>query len=146
MITVVPQGSAYVVERLGRYRSTLSAGLHLLVPVIDRVAFKFSLAAREEQLTDVCITLDNVTVTVKSAFSWQIIDPERAAYASANVVDFVTTLLRTTARQWIAERPWNDVRETTRELQLAALRSTDAATASAGVTIAAFNVRQIERA
>ena len=146
MITVVPQGSAYVVERLGRYRSTLMAGVHLLVPVIDRVAFKFSLAPKEEQLTDVCITLDNIAVTVKSAFSWQIIDAERAAYATANVIEFVTTLVRTTARQWIAERRFDDVRETTRELQGFVLRSTETAAAGAGVKITAFSVRQIERA
>ncbi len=145
MISVVPQGSAYVVERLGRYKCTLAPGIHLLAPFVDRVAFRFSLAPKDEQLSDVCITLDNVTVSVKSTVSWQIADPERAAYASANASEFVMGLVRTTARQWIAERAWKDVRETTRELQIAVLRSTESTAANAGLKIAAFNVRQIER-
>src|SRR5688500_18903725 len=145
MISVVPQGSAYVVERLGRYRCTLPPGIHLLAPFVDRVAFRFSLAPKEEQLTDVCITLDNVTVSVKSTVSWQIAEPERAAYASANPAEFVINVVRTAARQWIGERAWKDVRETTREQQVAVLRSTGTAAAGVGVKITAFNVRQIER-
>src|SRR5687767_6792980 len=124
-LIVVPAGSAYVVERLGRYRATLSPGLHVLLPFLDRIAHKYS------------ITLDNIPVSVKATLTWQITAAERAAYAAADVADFVGNLVRTTQRQWISERPWTDVRETTRELQQAVLRSTEAAAASAGVTIVA---------
>lgn len=145
-MTVVPDDSAYVVERLGRYARTLPAGIHFVPPFTDRVAFRYSLLPKEEELSDVCITLDNIAVSVASTFRWQIVDPQRAAYASASATDFVTGLVRSGQRQWIGERPWRDVRETTRELQQAVLRQATEPAAKAGVKIAAVDVRRIAQA
>ena len=80
MLTIVPDATACVVERLGRYHRTLLAGMHFLVPVIDRVAHRFSLRPQDRDLSDRCITFDNVPVSISSRVRWQILDPERAAY------------------------------------------------------------------
>lgn len=145
MIAIVPDEAAYVVERLGRYHRTLLAGVHFLAPLVDRVAFRYSLLPKDHDLADTCITHDNITVAVASRFRWQIADPERAAYASASETDFVITLVRTLVRKWIGERAWNDVRETTRELEAAVLREAANAAEQAGVKIVAFDVQKIEQ-
>jgi regulator of protease activity HflC (stomatin/prohibitin superfamily) len=80
-VRVVPQREAYVVERLGKYNRTLSAGFYVLIPFIDRVAYRLTL---KEQAVDVasqtCITKDNVAVEVDGILYLQVIDPVRASY------------------------------------------------------------------
>lgn len=143
---VVPENTAYVVERLGRYHATLTPGLHLLLPFLDRVATRHSLQPKEEELSDVCITLDNVTVRLTTTYAWQIVDPEKAAYAAADIAAFVAGVVRTAQRQWIAGRSWDDARETTRELREEVLRSASQAVTPNGVKITGFEVRRVERA
>ena len=145
-ITVVPDGSAYVVERLGRYYRTLNPGLNILVPVIDRIAFRYSLLPKEEPLTDTCITRDNIAITISTTLRWQIVDARKAAYESANVADFVTGLVRTCQRQWIAERSWDEVRENTRDLQQGVVRLAADGAAKAGAKIEKLDVQRIARA
>jgi regulator of protease activity HflC (stomatin/prohibitin superfamily) len=79
--TVVPQKSAYLVERLGKYANTLGAGFHLLVPFVDTIAYKQTL---KEEARDVppqnCITRDNVVITVDGILYMQVMDPVKASY------------------------------------------------------------------
>src|SRR5271156_703402 len=79
--TVVPQQSAYVIEALGKYSRTLHAGFHILIPFVERVAYRHSL---KEQALDVpeqvCITRDNVQVGVDAILYLQILDPHLASY------------------------------------------------------------------
>ncbi|HEX2062678.1 MAG TPA: SPFH domain-containing protein [Thermoanaerobaculia bacterium] len=138
---IVPADHAYVVERLGRYHRTLRAGMHFLVPLIDRVAFRHSLLPVRTELTDRCITLDNVPVDVTTRVQWQIADPERASYASANVQDFITGIVKTKQREAIAQKKWDDARETTRELQQSVLRATAEAVAGVGAKLLAVEIR-----
>ncbi len=144
-VHVIPSDSAYVVERLGKFDRILSSGLHVLIPVLDRIAFRFSLLPKNEKLSDACITLDNVPIRITSAFRWQVIDPERAAYAFANVMDFVTEIVRTAQREWVSRTSWDDVRETTREFAQHVLRSTAEAATGAGVKLVGFEIERIER-
>src|SRR5215467_8500967 len=96
---VVPQQSAYVVERLGRYSGTLSAGFHILVPFLDVVRYKHSL---KEQAVDippqVCITRDNVQVSVDGVLYMKVLNPERASYGIADYIFGITQLAQTTLR------------------------------------------------
>jgi regulator of protease activity HflC (stomatin/prohibitin superfamily) len=82
---VVPQRSAFIVERLGKYSATLEAGFHILVPFIDKVAYKHTL---KEQALDVpsqmCITKDNISVEVDGILYLQVIDPMKASYGINN--------------------------------------------------------------
>ncbi|MFI5223425.1 MAG: SPFH domain-containing protein, partial [Nitrospirales bacterium] len=78
---VVPQQSAYVVERLGKYASTLDAGFHILVPFIDRIRYKHSLKETAIDIPEqVCITRDNVQVGVDGVLYLKVLNPERASY------------------------------------------------------------------
>ena len=77
---IVPQKSEYIVERLGKYNNTLGAGFHILVPFLDRVAYRFTL---KEEVFDIpsqtCITKDNVTVEVDGLIYLQIVDSKQSA-------------------------------------------------------------------
>src|SRR5678809_872885 len=79
--TVVPQQSAFVVETLGRYSRTIQAGFHILVPFVERIAYKHNL--KEEALDipeQVCITKDNVQVGVDGVLYMQVLDARSASY------------------------------------------------------------------
>ena len=93
---IVPQQHAWVVERLGRYDRTLTPGLSLVLPVLDRVAYKHSL--KEVPLdvpSQVCITKDNTQLQVDGIIYFQVTDPMRASYGSSNYVLAITQLAQT---------------------------------------------------
>src|SRR5665213_2843516 len=101
---VVPQQSAYVVESLGKYNRTLHAGFHILVPFVERVAYKHSL---KEQALDVpeqiCITRDNVQVGVDAVLYMQVLDPHLASYGITNYNFAISQLAQTTLRSEIGK-------------------------------------------
>lgn len=101
---VVPQKMAFVVERLGKYAKTLDAGFHILVPFIDKVAYKLSL---KEVAIDVppqvCITADNVSVEVDGILYLRVMDPVKAAYGINNYTFATTQLAMTTMRSEIGK-------------------------------------------
>jgi regulator of protease activity HflC (stomatin/prohibitin superfamily) len=144
-ITVVPDGSAYVVERLGRYHRTLPPGLHVLVPVIDRVAFRYSLGPRSDDVSDTAITLDNIPLTIRSTLRWQIADAREAAYGMNDPVFYATTLIRTTQRAWIARHAWSDARESTRQLEADVARAAEDAAQRVGLRVIEVTVDAIDR-
>ena len=96
---VVPQKTAYIVERLGKYRCTLDAGFHILVPFFDRIAYRHTL---KEQAIDVppqdCITKDNIAVSVDGILYMQVMDPAKASYGIGNYLFATTQLAQTTMR------------------------------------------------
>ena len=101
---IVPQQSAYVVESLGRYNRTLKAGFHILVPFLEKAAYKHSL---KEMATDipeqVCITRDNVQVGVDGVLYIQVLNPERASYGITDYVFAISQLAQTTLRSEIGK-------------------------------------------
>jgi regulator of protease activity HflC (stomatin/prohibitin superfamily) len=112
---VVPQQEAWIVERLGRYDSTLRAGLHLLMPFVDTVRYRHIL---KEQVIEIqeqdCITKDNVLIKVDAVMYYQIVDPVKASYGISNPEIGIVQLAQTTVRSEIgnieldrtfAERP-----------------------------------------
>ena len=145
-VIVVPERSAYIVERLGQYLRTLPAGLHVLLPLVDSVRYRFSLDPREEPISYTCITRDNVPVRIASVVRAQIADPYQAAYASANAGDFVATLVRTHQRQWIGEHAWEEVRTSMRDLEVAVEQATIQPAASAGVKVLAVELKGVDQA
>ena len=96
---IVPQKTAYIIERLGKYRCTLDAGFHILVPFFDRVAYRHTL---KEQAIDVppqeCITKDNIAVSVDGILYMQVMDPAKASYGIGNYLFATTQLAQTTMR------------------------------------------------
>src|SRR5215469_8806568 len=96
---VVPQQSAYVVERLGRYAATLDAGFHILTPFVDVIRYKHSL--KEDAIdipAQICITRDNVQVQVDGVLYLKVLNPERASYGISDYRFAITQLAQTTLR------------------------------------------------
>jgi len=101
---VVPQQEAWIVERLGRYDSTLKAGLHLLLPFVDSVRYRHNL---KEQVIEIqeqdCITGDNVVIKVDAVLYYQIVDPVKASYGISNPELAIVQLAQTTVRSEIGK-------------------------------------------
>src|SRR5262245_5308863 len=95
--TVVPQQSAYVVENLGRYSRTIQAGFHILMPFIERIAYKHNLKEDAIDIPEqVCITKDNVQVGVDGVLYLQVLDAAKASYGITNYRFANTQLAQTT--------------------------------------------------
>lgn len=101
---VVPQRSAFVIERLGKFSRTLDAGFHVLFPFLDRVTAKHSL---KEQVIDVpsqmCITRDNIAIEIDGVLFLQVLDPARATYGVTNYFMAASQLAQTTLRSEIGK-------------------------------------------
>ena len=101
---IVPQRSAYVVERLGRFHSVLDAGFHLMIPFVDKVAYKHTL---KEEAIDVpqqaCVTKDNIQIHVDGVIYMQVIDPRLASYGIDNYRYAAIQLAQTTLRSVIGQ-------------------------------------------
>ena len=104
-LVVVPQQSAYVIERLGRYNETLEAGLHVLVPFVDRIAYRLS---QKEVPYDVdpqvCITRDNSQVQIDGILYYQVTDARLASYGTSNFETAIEQLAKTTLRSEAGKR------------------------------------------
>src|SRR5574342_189283 len=101
---VVPQQSAYVVERLGRFNGVLDAGFHILLPFLDAIRYRHTL---KEQAVDIpeqiCITKDNVQVHVDGVLFLKVLDPQRASYGIADYYFAISQLAQTTLRSEIGK-------------------------------------------
>lgn len=101
-LRIVPQQSAWVVERLGKYDRTLQAGLNFLVPFIERVSYKHSLKEIPLDVpSQVCITKDNTQLQVDGILYFQVTDAMRASYGSSDYISAITQLAQTTLRSII---------------------------------------------
>ena len=145
-VTVVPEGHAYVVERIGRYHRTLTAGRHVRLPFLDRVAFRYSLRPRAGDVSDVCVSFDNVPVRIESTYRWEIVDAQQAAYGAADVMELVREAIRSRQREWIGRHAWTDIRETTRQIESDVVRAAAEAAALAGVRITDLTIQRVDRA
>ncbi|MFK7898558.1 MAG: SPFH domain-containing protein [Myxococcota bacterium] len=102
--TIVPQQQAYVIENLGKYSRTLRAGFHILIPFVERTAYKHSLKEMAVDIPEqICITRDNVQVGVDGVLYMQILDPERASYGIQDYVFAISQLAQTTLRSEIGQ-------------------------------------------
>jgi regulator of protease activity HflC (stomatin/prohibitin superfamily) len=103
-LRIVPQQHSWVVERLGRFHRALSPGLNILVPFMDRVAYRFDLREVPSEVpAQVCISLDNTTLTVDGFLYLQITDPVKAAYGSSNPMNAAMQLAQTSMRSEIGK-------------------------------------------
>jgi regulator of protease activity HflC (stomatin/prohibitin superfamily) len=101
---VVPQQSAYVVERLGKFSGVLGAGFHILVPFLDVIRYKHSLKETAIDIPEqICITRDNVQVGVDGVLYLKVLNPERASYGISNYIFAITQLAQTTLRSEVGK-------------------------------------------
>ncbi len=143
-ITIVPQKSAYILERFGKYRTTLEAGFHILLPFIDKVAYRHSL---KEQAVDVpsqvCITRDNIAVEVDGILYMQVVDPKKASYGINNYAFAATQLAQTTMRSVIGKLELDRTFEERETMNGAIVTAVDKASDPWGVKVTRYEVRNI---
>ena len=141
---VVPNQSAYIVERLGKFSKVLYAGFHILVPFIDVTAYKRSL---KEQVLDVpkqtCITRDNVSVDIDGVLYLQVITPEKSAYGISDYEWGAIQLAQTSLRSVIGKLELDKTFEERTRINQEVVEALDAATAPWGVKVLRYEIRDI---
>ena len=143
-IRIVPQKQAFIVERLGKYQSTREAGLHFLVPFVDKVAYRHTL---KEQAVDVapqaCITKDNIAVEVDGVLYMQVIDAKRASYGINNYQFASTQLAQTTMRSVIGKLELDRTFEERETINGTIVDAVDKASDPWGVKVTRYEVKNI---
>ncbi|MFQ5993420.1 MAG: SPFH domain-containing protein, partial [Nitrospiraceae bacterium] len=141
---VVPQQSAFVIERLGRYSSTLHAGFHLLVPFLDIIRYKHSLKENAIDIPEqICITRDNVQVGVDGVLYLKVLDPERASYGIANYTFAITQLAQTTLRSEVGQIELDRTFEERTNVNLQVVNELDKASEPWGIKVLRYEIRNI---
>ena len=143
-IMIVPQATAYIIERFGKYRKTWDAGLHVKVPFIDRVAKKVSL---KEQVMDFppqpVITKDNVTINIDSVVFSKVFDPKLFTYGVNDPVVALQNLSATTLRSIIGDMELDQTLTSREEINSKMLRILDEASDAWGLRLVRAEVKQL---
>lgn len=141
---VVPQRSVFIVERLGKYSRSLEAGFHILIPFIDKVAYKQNL---KEQAVDVasqiCITRDNIAVEVDGVLYLQVIDPQKASYGIDNYKFAVIQISQTTMRSVIGKMELDKTFEERETVNATIVDAVDHASGPWGIKVSRYEVKNI---
>lgn len=141
---IVPQKSAFIVERLGKYNKTLEAGLHILIPFLDKVAYKHTL---KEQAIDVpaqtCITKDNISVEVDGILYMQVMDAKNASYGIDHYRFAATQLAQTTMRSVIGKMELDKSFEERDTINGSIVAAVDMASDPWGVKVSRYEVKNI---
>jgi regulator of protease activity HflC (stomatin/prohibitin superfamily) len=143
-VKVVPQQSAWVLERLGKYHGTLTAGLNVVLPFIDRVAYRHSL--KEVPLdvpSQVCITKDNTQLQVDGILYFQVTDAMRASYGSSNYIVAITQLAQTTLRSVVGKMELDKTFEERDLINAAVVHALDEAALNWGVKVLRYEIKDL---
>lgn len=143
-IKVVPQQNAWVVERLGKFHSVLTPGLNIIIPFIDRVAYKHSL--KEVPLdtpSQVCITKDNTQLTVDGVLFFQVTDPQRASYGTSNYIIAITQLAQTTLRSVVGRMELDKTFEERDLINKSVVAAIDEAALNWGVKVLRYEIKDL---
>jgi regulator of protease activity HflC (stomatin/prohibitin superfamily) len=141
---IVPQKEAFIIERLGKYSRTLEAGFHILIPFVDRVAYKQTL---KEQAVDVmpqqCITKDNIAVEVDGILYLQVMDARKASYGINDYAYAATQLAQTTMRSEIGKIELDKTFEERETVNVRIVEAVDKASDPWGVKVIRYEVKNI---
>ena len=144
IVRIVPQNTALIVERLGKYSSTLEAGFHVLVPFFDRVAYKHSL---KEFAIDVpsqqAITRDNVALGIDGVLYLRIMDPKAASYGVENLIFAITQMAQTTMRAEIGKLSLDETFESRENINAKVTQEIDEASEVWGTKVLRYEVKDI---
>jgi len=141
---IVPQQSAYVVENLGKYSRTLRAGFHILIPFIEKPAYKHSLKELAIDIDEqVCITKDNVQVGVDGVLYLQVLDPARASYGITDYVFAISQLAQTTLRSEIGKIDLDRTFEERGAINANVVSELDKASDPWGVKVLRYEIKNI---
>jgi regulator of protease activity HflC (stomatin/prohibitin superfamily) len=143
-VRIVPQQQAWVVERLGKFHATLGPGLNIVIPFVDRVAYKHSL--KEVPLdtpSQVCITRDNTQLAVDGVLFFQVTDPQRASYGASNYVLAITQLAQTTLRSVVGKLELDKTFEERDVINRAVVAAIDEAAMNWGVKVLRYEIKDL---
>ncbi|ULA62663.1 MAG: Putative stomatin/prohibitin-family membrane protease subunit YbbK [Nitrospira sp.] len=141
---VVPQQSAYVVERLGKYSATLDAGFHILLPFIDNIRYKHSLKETAIDIPEqVCITRDNVQVSVDGILYLKVLHPQRASYGISDYSFALIQLAQTTLRSEIGKIELDRTFEERTNINVQVVNELDKASDPWGVKVLRYELKNI---
>jgi regulator of protease activity HflC (stomatin/prohibitin superfamily) len=141
---VVPQQSAYVVERLGRYSGTLDAGFHILVPFIDVIRYRHSLKEAALDIpAQICITRDNVQVQVDGVLYLKVLNPERTSYGISDHIFAISQLAQTTLRSEVGKIDLDRTFEERTNININVVAELDKATEPWGVKVLRYEIKNI---
>ena len=141
---VVPQQSAFIVERLGKYSTTLNAGFHILVPFIERIAYRHGLKEAAIDIAEqICITRDNVQVGIDGVLYLQVMDPARASYCIADYTFASTQLAQTTLRSEIGKIELDRTFEERSRINTNVVSELDKASEPWGVKVLRYEIKNI---
>lgn len=145
IVKIVPTQSAFIVERLGKYNKTLNAGFNLLVPFIDRVAYKQNLKEIAVDVTpQSCITKDNIAVSIDGILFYRIIDPVKASYGIDDFRFSVNQLAQTTMRSEIGSLELDVTFESRDNINGAIVAAVDEASDPWGIKVTRYEIKNIE--
>jgi regulator of protease activity HflC (stomatin/prohibitin superfamily) len=143
-LKVVPQQNAWVVERLGKYHASLAPGLNILVPFVDRVAYKHSLKEIPLDVpSQICITRDNTQLQVDGILYFQVTDPMRASYGSSNYIMAVTQLAQTSLRSVIGKLELDKTFEERDIINAQVVQAIDEAALNWGVKVLRYEIKDL---
>jgi regulator of protease activity HflC (stomatin/prohibitin superfamily) len=144
MVKVVPQRTAIIVERLGKYRATFTAGFQILIPFIDKIRYRHTL---KEQAIDVapqvCITRDNIAVEVDGILYLQVLDPQKASYGIDNYRFASIQIAQTTMRSVIGKLELDRTFEERETINVTIVDAVDKASEPWGVKVTRYEVKNI---
>lgn len=144
MVKVVPQRTAIIVERLGKYRATFSAGFQVLIPFVDKIRYRHTL---KEQAIDVppqvCITRDNIAVEVDGILYLQVLDPQKASYGIDNYRFASIQIAQTTMRSIIGKLELDRTFEERETINVSIVEAVDKASEPWGVKVTRYEVKNI---
>lgn len=142
---IVPQRMVFIVERLGKYHNQLHAGLHFLIPFIDKISYKHSL---KEMAIDVpvqiCITRDNISVEVDGILYLQVMDPQKASYGINNYLFATTQIAQTTMRSVIGKMDLDQTFEERENINAHIVEAADKASDPWGIKVTRYEIKDIK--
>ena len=142
---VVPQQSAFVVERLGRYNATPNAGFHIFVPFVDVIRYKHSLKERAIDIPEqICITRDNVQVGVDGILYLKILNAERASYGISDYIFAISQLAQTTLRSEVGKIDLDRTFEERTTINVSVVGEVDKASEAWGVKVLRYEIKNIQ--
>jgi regulator of protease activity HflC (stomatin/prohibitin superfamily) len=141
---VVPQQSAYVIERLGRFSGTLGAGFHILIPFFDVIRYRHSLKETALDIpAQVCITRDNVQVQVDGVLYLKVLNPERASYGISDYLFAISQLAQTTLRSEVGKIDLDRTFEERTNINTSVVAELDKASEPWGVKVLRYEIKNI---
>ncbi|WP_047257571.1 SPFH domain-containing protein [Chromobacterium subtsugae] len=143
-LAVVPQQNAFIVERLGRYHATLAPGLNIILPFIDRIAYRHSLKEIPLDVpSQICITRDNTQLKVDGILYFQVTDAKLASYGTSNFIVAITQLSQTTLRSVIGKLELDKTFEERDDINRTVVASLDEAAINWGVKVLRYEIKDL---